>query len=41
LLSSVVTMALDADTRLTAQLARRGVGLPGLSYWALGRRASA
>jgi SAM-dependent methyltransferase len=41
LLSSVVTMALDADTRLTAQLARRGVGLPGLSYWALGRKASA
>ena len=41
LLSSVVTMALDADTRLSAQLARRGHELPGLSYWALGRRRSA
>ena len=38
LLSSVVTAALDADTALSAGLARRGLALPGLSYWALGRR---
>ena len=40
LLSSFVTAALDVDTALSARLAQRGVALPGLSYWALGRRGS-
>jgi SAM-dependent methyltransferase len=40
LLSSLVTRALDVDTRLSAQLARLGYALPGLSYWALARRGS-
>jgi len=40
-LSSVVTRALDLDTRLSAQLARFGYALPGLSYWAVARRGTA
>ena len=32
---------LDVDTRLSAQLARLGYALPGLSYWALARRGPA
>ena len=39
--SAAVTRALAVDTRLSELLARRGRELPGLSYWALCRRATA
>jgi SAM-dependent methyltransferase len=38
LASAAVTLALNADTRLSQLLARFGRELPGLSYWALCRR---
>ena len=41
LLSSLVTLALEADTRLSTRLARAGRGLPGLSYFALCRKGAA
>jgi 2-polyprenyl-3-methyl-5-hydroxy-6-metoxy-1,4-benzoquinol methylase len=41
LVSAAVTRALEIDTRLSETLARWGGALPGLSYWALCRRASA
>ncbi len=41
LVSSVVTLALEADTRLSTWLARAGRDVPGLSYFALCRRGSA
>jgi SAM-dependent methyltransferase len=41
LLSSLVTLALEADTRLSTRLARAGRDVPGLSYFALGRKGSA
>ena len=40
-LSSLVTLALEADTRLSTQLARAGRDVPGLSYFALCRKGSA
>jgi SAM-dependent methyltransferase len=41
LLSSLVTLALEADTRLSTRLARAGRDVPGLSYFALCRKGSA
>ena len=37
--TAVVTGALNLDGRVSLLLASRGRNLPGLSYWALGRRA--
>jgi hypothetical protein len=39
--SSLVTLALEADTRLSTRLARAGRDVPGLSYFAICRRGSA
>jgi hypothetical protein len=39
LLSSMIGTALEMDTWVSAQLARRGYALPGLSYWAVARRS--
>jgi hypothetical protein len=41
LLSSLVTLALEADTRLSTRLARGGRAVPGLSYFALCRKGAA
>jgi SAM-dependent methyltransferase len=41
LLSSLVTLALEADTRLSTRLARAGHEIPGLSYFALCRKGAA
>ncbi len=41
LLSSLVTLVLEADTRLSTRLARAGRDVPGLSYFALCRKGSA
>lgn len=37
-LTAAVTGVLVAEARISAELGARGWGLPGLSYWALGRR---
>ena len=41
LLSSMVTLALEADTRLSTRFARAGRDVPGLSYFALCRKGAA
>jgi SAM-dependent methyltransferase len=41
LISSALTLALTADTRLSDRLARAGRQVPGLSYWALCRNRTA
>lgn len=38
LLTGALTAALAAETRLSMALGMRGLGPPGLSYWALGKR---
>ncbi len=38
LTTAALTSALSAEARVSMALALRGWGLPGLSYWALGRR---